>query len=134
MKLLVSSTLLAVAFGLGLNAAAVAQQLQYACDANDDGFVDAQEAQLCTDREFDQIAGGKQALTEELLKAKAESSKGMPAFDQADQNGDGQISRQEWASFSGDRFAGATEASGGRMSAGEYSAWRDQGMQGRQQH
>jgi hypothetical protein len=73
-------------------------------------------------------------LTEELLKAKAEGSKGMPAFDQADQNGDGQISRQAWASFSGERFAGATEANGGRMSADEYSAWRDQGMQGRQQH
>jgi EF hand len=40
-------------------------------------------------------------LTEELLKAKAEGSKGTPAFDEADQNGDGQISRQEWASFSG---------------------------------
>jgi hypothetical protein len=134
MKLLVGSTLLAMAFGLGLNAPAVAQQLQYACDANDDGFVDAQEAQLCTDREFDEIARGEQVLTEELLKAKAEGSKGMPAFDQADQNGDGQISRQEWASFSGERFAGATEASGGRMSGDEYSAWRDQGMQGRQQH
>jgi EF hand len=133
MKLMVGSTLLAVAFGLGLNVPAVAQQLQYACDANDDGFVDAQEAQLCTDREFDEIAGGEQALTEELLKAKAESSKGM-AFDEADQNGDGQISREEWASFSGERFAGATEASGGRMSADEYSAWRDEGMQGRQQH
>jgi hypothetical protein len=122
MKLL-GSTLLAMAFGLGLNAPAGAQQLQYACDANDDGSVDAQEAQLCTDREFDEIARGEQVLR-----------KGTAAFDEADQNGDGQISRQEWASFSGERFAGATEASGGRMSADEYSAWRDQEMQGRQQH
>jgi hypothetical protein len=134
MKVLLGSTLLALAFGLGLNGPAVAQQLQYACDTNDDDFVDAQEVELCTHREFDEIARGEQVLTEELLKAKAEGSKGMPAFDEADQNGDGQISRQEWASFSGERFAGATEASGGRMSAEEYSAWRDQGMQGRQQH
>jgi hypothetical protein len=59
MKLLVRSPLRAIAFGLGLNAPAVAQQLQYACDANDDGFVDAQEAQLCTDRAFDEIARGE---------------------------------------------------------------------------
>ena len=87
--------------GLRLNGSAVAQQLQSACDANDDGFGSPQEAQLCTDREFDEIARGEQVLTEELLKAKAENSKGTPAFDEADQNGDGQISRQEWARFSG---------------------------------
>jgi hypothetical protein len=121
-------------FWLGLNGPAVAQQLQSACDANDDGFGSSQEAQLCTHREFDEIARGEQVLTEELLKAKAENSKGTPAFDEADQNGDGQISRQEWASSAGERFAPATEASGGRMSAEEYSAWRDQGKQGRQQH
>jgi hypothetical protein len=101
MKVLMGSTLLAIAFGLRLNGSAVAQQLQSACDANDDGFGSSQEAQLCTDREFDEIARGEQVLTEELLKAKAENSKGTPAFDDADQNGDGQISRQEWARFSG---------------------------------
>jgi hypothetical protein len=53
----------------------------------------------------------------------------MPTFSEADQNGDGQISREEWVGFSGERFAGATEASSGRMSAEDYSAWRQKGMQ-----
>ena len=71
-----------MAFGAGicLNGPAAAQQLQLACDANDDGFVDAQESKLCTDREFDEIAAGEQVLTEEALKAKADGGKGMPTF------------------------------------------------------
>jgi hypothetical protein len=54
MKVVLGSTLLAMPFGLGLNGPAVAQQLQSACDANDDGFGSSQEAQLCTHREFDE--------------------------------------------------------------------------------
>ena len=68
-------------------------------------------------------------LTEEVLSAKAEGAKGMPKFDEADRNGDGQISREEWVGFTGERFAGATEASGGRMGAEDYNSWREQGMQ-----
>ena len=130
MKLL-GSTAVALALGLGvcLSSPAVAQQLQFACDANDDGFVDAQELKLCTDREFDEIAAGEQVLTEEVLRAKGEDAKGLPKFDEADRNGDGQISREEWGGFSGERFAGATESSGGRMSTEDYNAWREQGMQ-----
>jgi EF hand len=125
------STAVAIALGLGdyLSGLAAAQQLQFACDANDDGFVDAQESKLCTDREFDEIAAGEQVLTEEALSAKAEGAKSAPTFAEADQNGDGQISREEWSAFSGQRFAGATESSGGRMSAEDYNAWRTQGMQ-----
>ena len=95
----------------------------------DDGFVDAQESELCTDREFDEIAAGEKALTEERLSARAQNQEGVPKFSDADQNGDGQISREEWAAFSGQRFAGATESSDGRMSVEEYNTWRMQGMQ-----
>jgi hypothetical protein len=125
------STAVAVVLGLGayLGGPAAAQQLQYACDANDDGFVDAQESELCTDREFDEIAAGEKALTEERLSARAQNQEGVPKFSDADQNGDGQISREEWAAFSGQRFAGATESSDGRMSVEEYNTWRMQGMQ-----
>jgi hypothetical protein len=130
MKLL-GSTAVAIALGLGayLNGPAAAQQLQLACDANDDSFVDAEESKLCTDREFDEISAGEQVLTEEALSAKAQGVKGLPKFDEADGNGDGQISREEWVGFSGERFAGATESSGGRMSRKDYNAWREQGMQ-----
>jgi hypothetical protein len=130
MKLLLGSTALALALGLGvhLGGSPLAQQIQYACDADDDGFVDATESRLCTDREFDEIAAGEQVLTEELLSARAEGEEGTPTFAEIDQDGDGQISREEWVAFGEQRFAGATEASGGRMSAEEYERWRQEGM------
>jgi hypothetical protein len=130
MRLLLGSTALALALGLGgyLGGPAVAQQVQYACDENDDGYVDGKESRLCTDAEFDEIAAGEQVLTEELLSARAEGQEGMPTFAEVDQNADGQISREEWIAFGEQRFAGATGARGGRMSTQEYSTWREQGM------
>lgn len=130
MKLLLGSTALALALGLGAYASypAAAQQIQYACDENDDGFVDATESRLCTDAEFDEIAAGEQVLTEEHLSAGAEGQEAVPGFAEMDENGDGQISREEWVAFGEQRFAGATEASGGRMTTEEYSIWRQQGM------
>jgi EF hand len=130
MKLLLGSTALALALGVGayLSDPAPAQQVQYACDENADGYIDATESRLCTDAEFDEIAAGEQVLTEELLSVRAEGQEGMPSFADVDQNGDGQISREEWIAFGEQRFAGAAEASGGRMSTEEYSTWRQQGM------
>ena len=130
MKLLLGSTALALALGLGAyqSGPAAAQQLQYACDENGDGFVDAQESNLCTDREFNEIAAGEEVLTEELLSARSEGQEGMPTFAEIDADGDGQISREEWVAFGEQSFAGATEASGGRMSAEDYERWRQEGM------
>jgi EF hand len=130
MKLLLGSTALALALGLGayFGDPPAAQQIQYACEENEDGFVDATESRLCTDAEFDEIAAGEQVLTEEFLSARAEGQEGMPTFAEVDQNGDGQISRTEWIAFGEQRFAGAAKASGGRMTTEEYSTWRQQGM------
>ena len=132
MKLLWGSTALGLALGLGmsLTGPAAAQQIQFACDEDNDGFVDATEARLCTEREFDEIAAGGEALTEEQLSATGEGRERVPpTFSEVDENGDGAISRQEWVAFSERRFAGATEASGGQMSAEEYERWRQNGMQ-----
>jgi hypothetical protein len=130
MKLLLGSTALTLALGLVayFGDPAAAQQVQYACDENEDGFVDATESRLCTDAEFDEIAAGEQVLTEELLSARAEGQEGTPTFAEVDQNGDGQISREEWIAFGEERFAGAAKASGGRMSTQDYSTWRQGGM------
>ena len=90
--------------------------------------MDATESRLCTDREFNEIAAGEQVLTEELLSARAEGEEGMPSFAEIDADGDGQISREEWVAFAEQRFAGATAASGGQMSAEDYERWRQEGM------
>jgi EF hand len=108
---------------------AAAQQIQFDCDANDDGSVDAAESRLCTDREFDEIAPGETALTEEQLFAKMMTGKEgvAPTFAEIDQNGDGQVSRAEWSDFSAERFAEATKAGGGMMPEPDYDMWREQG-------
>jgi hypothetical protein len=130
MKLAFSSTAVATMLGLGvyLSGPAAAQQIQFECDEDDDGFVDATESRLCTDAEFDEIAPGEEVLTEEVLSVIAEGKEGMPTFAEIDENGDGQISREEWVGFGEKRFAGASEASGGRMSAEDYRTWRQKGM------
>jgi hypothetical protein len=129
MKLGFGSTALVLGLGLGLHlsGSAAAQQVQFACDQNGDGSVDATESRLCTDREFDEIAPGETALTEEQLFAKMTGKGVAPSFGEIDQNGDGQISRAEWSDFSAQGFAGATEASGGKMTSEDYAKWREQG-------
>jgi hypothetical protein len=117
-----------LAFGLGVypSGSEVAQPIQCACDENDDGVVDADESKLCTDADFDAIVEGEEVLTEEQLFAAKGPS---PTVSDIDENGDGQVSRDEWASISDRRFAGATEASGGRMSAEDDAGWWWQGRQ-----
>jgi EF hand len=130
MKLLLGSTALAVTLGLGLylSGPAAAQQIQLECDENADGVVDATESRLCTDAEFDSIAAGEEVLTEEHLSAMAEGKEGAPTFAEIDENGDGQVSREEWVAFGERRFTDATAASGGQMSTEDYSKWRQEGM------
>jgi EF hand len=112
------STVLAVALLSGA-AVAAAQQLQYACDANDDGFVDAKESSLCMDQRFDEIAQ-EEVLTEEIL-SKAGGEKG-PVFAEVDENGDGKVSREEWMSWNEKGFTAATEASQGMMPTADYES------------
>ena len=91
------ATALAVALLCGAGVAA-AQQLQLACDENNDGFVDAKESSSCMERRFDEIAAGQEMLTEELLSAKAGGERG-PVFAEVDENADGKVSREEWQSW-----------------------------------
>ena len=113
------STAFAVALLSGVGVAA-AQQLQLACDENDDGFVDAKESSLCMDQKFDEIAAGE-VLTEEVLSAKAGGEKGA-VFAEVDENGDGKVSREEWQSWNATSFTAATEATQGMMPTADYES------------
>jgi hypothetical protein len=124
--LLVGCTSIVMALGVGvyLSGSVGAQQLQYACDETGDGFVDATEFDMCTDREFDQLAVDK-ALTAEQLGSIGQQ--GVPPSE-VDENDDGQISREEWTGYVKGRFASASEASDGKMSIADYTKWREEGM------
>lgn len=114
----VGSIALAMALGTGayLSGPAAAQQLQYACDENGDGFVDASESRLCTEREFDELAAGDEMLTEERLSAMGQGE----TFSEIDENGDGEVSREEWTRWHERRFTAATQTSESGMPAADY--------------
>ena len=121
---------LATALGMavGWSAPAAAQQLQLACDENGDGFIDASESRLCTEREFDQLAAGEETLTEEQLGAMGQGDQG-PAFAEIDANGDGAISREEWSGWHEQRFSAATQEGESGLPAADYEsrAWLEEG-------
>jgi EF hand len=112
-------SVLAVAL-LSRASVAGAQQLQLACDTNDDGFVDAKESSLCMEQRFDEIAK-EEVLTEEVLSTNASGEKG-PVFAEVDENGDGKVSREEWTSWNDKGFTAATEASQGMMPTADYES------------
>jgi hypothetical protein len=115
----VGAVALAVALGTGacLSGPAAAQQLQYACDENGDGFVDASESRICTEREFDELAAGEEALTEEGLSAAGAEGR---TFSEVDQNADGEVSREEWTSWHEQRFTAATQTGQSGIPAADY--------------
>jgi hypothetical protein len=72
-----SAWALGLALAVHLSGGASAQQVQFACDANSDGSVDATESRQCTDAEFDRIApAGTAGLTAEQLSAATMSGQG----------------------------------------------------------
>jgi EF hand len=121
----------ALAMGLGaacLSGPAAAQQLQYACDEDGDGYIDASESRACMERTFDELAAGEEALTEQLLSETSQGERGL-IFAEADENQDGEISREEWTRWHEQRFAAATQASESGMPTADYDRmeWTQEG-------
>ena len=116
---------MALGVGVYVSGFVAAQQLQYACDKDGDGFVNAMELDMCTDQQFDKLAVDDALAAEQLG---AIGQQGIP-FSEVDENDDGQISREEWAGYVEARFTDATEASEGKMSIEDYTQWREEGMQ-----
>jgi hypothetical protein len=126
----VGSIALAVALGTGAypSGPAAAQELQYACDENGDSFVDASESRSCTEREFDELAAGEEVLTEQQLSAMSQGERGM-MFSEVDENGDGEVSREEWTKWHEQRFTAATQTGESGIPAADYESrqWLTEG-------
>jgi hypothetical protein len=129
-NLSVATLALAVALGTGawLSGPAAAQQLQYACDENGDGFVDASESRMCTERQFDALAAGEEVLSEEGMDAVGEGAGGR-TFSEVDANADGEVSRDEWTSWHEQRFTAATQTGESGIPAADYESmeWASEG-------
>jgi hypothetical protein len=111
---------LAVAVGSWLSGPAAAEQ-QHACDANADALIDTGESRMCTERDFDELAAGKDVLTEEGLSATGQGEAGR-TFSEVDENADGEISREEWAKWHEQRFTAATGTGESGMPVADYES------------
>jgi hypothetical protein len=119
-NLSVGAFALAVAVGSWLSGPAAAEQ-QHPCDANADYFIDTGESRTCTARDFDELAAGEDALTEERLSATSGGAEGR-TFSQVDENADGEISREEWAQWHEQRFTAATGTGESGMPVADYDS------------
>jgi hypothetical protein len=111
-----------------LGGPAAAQQLQYACDENSDGFIDASESRSCTEGAFEELAAGEAVLTEEQLSGMSQGERGL-IFAEADENQNGEISRDEWTRWHEQRFTAATQANESGMPTVDYERmeWLQEG-------
>ena len=98
--------------------------LEMQCDADNDGFVDTDEARACYRQRFGTISGGVGSIDEERFSESMTGMEDAPGtFAEVDADGDGQISEAEWEAWHDEGFAAATEGSEGRMSVDDYGAW-----------
>jgi hypothetical protein len=93
-----------------------AQQPWFPCDADHDGTVTAAEAQGCAERRFDLARGSAEGLAKEQFAAALADADGLRRhFAQADRDGDGRISRDEWVAWFGPAHAEAAKAAASQL-------------------
>lgn len=90
----------------------------------DDEFVTSEQARSDAERQFDELGRGEEYLTQEHMGTAFPEAEGEDLFAQIDEDGDGQISREEWINWREGGFAEATQGTEGRMSAQEYETWQ----------
>ena len=114
-----ASVIIAAAAGL-TTAPGGAEELQFLCDTDRDGAVPAEETQGCAEQRFDLAPGAADGLAEEQFATALPDADGLrQQFGQVDQDGDGQISRDEWIAWFGPASAATTQAMEGRPSGTE---------------
>jgi hypothetical protein len=107
---LMGLVIVAVAVGLSATSGS-AEQLPSGCNAEHDGTVTAAEAQGCAEQRFERARGDADGLAQGRFAAALPDADGLrQQFAQADQDGDGRISRDEWLAWFGPAYAGDGEA------------------------
>lgn len=94
----------------GLASRPGAQELRVACDADRDGAITAAGSPGCAEQRADRARGNADGRAE----ARTADADGLrQQFGQADQDGDGRISRDEWLQWFGPAYAGSEERMAG---------------------
>ena len=78
--------------------------------------------------EFDELAAGEEVLTEEQLGAMSQGERGM-TFSEVDENGDGEVSREEWTKWHERRFIAAIQTGESGIPVADYESrqWLTEG-------
>ena len=87
-----------------------AQELRVVCDADRDGAITAAGSPGCAEQHIDRARGSADARIE---KRTADADALRQQFGEADQDGDGRISRDEWLQWFGPAYAGDEELMAG---------------------
>lgn len=127
MKTTNASTALALIFGLGLGvaslpAAATQHMLDY--DTDSDGMVDAEEASAYAEQEYGDITADEDLTEERFGTMYQGTGDSAEAFAEIDEDGDGEISAEEWVRWREQGFAEATGDTEGEMAGPDFEEWR----------
>jgi hypothetical protein len=113
---------LLAALGVGLGAAEASAQQVVGCDVDSNGYVSADEAATCAERDYSTMVGDQEAITRERFEQAFPATENVDEmWADADANRDGQISRAEWSDWSARRFRSASPRVEG-LSVDDYEA------------
>jgi hypothetical protein len=104
-----SGTAMALLAALGVSLAATQAAAQQSCDVDENGYVSADEAAACAERDYSTLVGSDESISRERFEeAFAETENVDEMWAEADANQDGELSPQEWSEWSARRFRSAS--------------------------
>jgi hypothetical protein len=113
---------LLAALGIAFGAAQATAQETAGCDENSNGYVSADEAAACADRDYSRMVGSEESTTrEQFEQAFAATENVDQMWAEADADQDGLLSRAEWSDWSARRFRSASTRVEG-ISVDDYEA------------
>jgi hypothetical protein len=118
-----SGTALALFAALGVSLGGAEASAQGAgCDADGNGYVSAEEAATCAERDYSALATDQEAISREQFEGAFAASENVDAmWADADTNQDGQLTQAEWSDWSARRFRSASPRVEG-LSVDDYEA------------
>jgi hypothetical protein len=130
MRTLMGSTALALVVGFGLAAAsgpAAAQDEDVfanpeVCDADGNGNLSEMEASDCAERGWATWTE-EDAMTQEEFSEAWSGENSSEVFAEIDDDGDGNLTSDEWRAWHEEEFAFRSEESGGEMATEDFGAW-----------
>jgi len=104
-----SGTAMALLGALGVALAATQATAQQSCDVDGNGYVSADEAAVCAERDYSTMVGDEEAITRERFEQAFPATEDVDEmWAEADANQDGELSPEEWSDWSARRFRSAS--------------------------